>query len=758
MRKKLVALVVLGACQSLALSLLPTPSDIKLEEGNCFIQSPLTVNGPARLTQYTSDLFGRTLAIQVLPFSAQKAQVIFKNSRRAGPDAEAYDLRISPQGIEIEASSNSGSIYGLATLWQILSESNVGNSSGRIPCLSIHDNPRFAWRGVLIDSARHFQSIGTLKKIIEAMALHKMNVLHWHLVDDQAWRLEIKKYPNLALVGGYRVPAGPAAAHDIDPATGRVRLYGGYYSQDQVRDLVDYASFLGVTIVPEIEMPGHSTAAQVAYPGIAASPHPPTTVPSDWGVFQNLYSVDDKTFLFLQDVLDEVMQLFPSHFIHVGGDEAVKNQWQNSPQAQAVMQKWGLQSEDQLQAWFIQRINSYLQSKGRRLIGWDEILAPGLSNNAAIMSWHGSEAAVKAARQGFDAVLTPDPELYFDDVMNTSEEEPPGNSAKTRSLQYVYQFQLPTGLTAQENGHILGIENALWAEHMRTEEQLQKMMFPRQLAVAELAWSHTPRDWQQFLARIPAGQERLRSLNIPFSDSPFEPFFHTTILSGQKSFTLSLDNQTGFGEIRYTLDGSEPGTGSTLFVQEIALPLPSTVKAATFSGGVRISDVHQRVFDQLSARERTSFALESCDPNGYIANVEDDAPLVGPRAVFRVDLLNPCWIYRSADLTEISALSAKVGQIPFSFKMDNVSVNTKSLQPLSGGVLEVRLDSCNGDLVASFSLDPALGNEAVTSLQDSPISGISGIHDLCYQFSQRSQDLLWTLKSVGLVPKGLVTQ
>ncbi|HET7204241.1 MAG TPA: family 20 glycosylhydrolase, partial [Steroidobacteraceae bacterium] len=293
---------------------------------------------------------------------------------QSGIPAEGYRLVVAPDAVTLTASDVAGLRHGAVSLWQLAATApTAGGATGttvtliRLPGLRVDDAPEFRWRGLMLDSARHYQSPAFIERFLDWMALHKLNVLHWHLTDDQAWRLEIKRYPRLTEVGAWRVPAGRAAQRDLDPATGRPRLHGGFYKQDTVRRLVRYAADRGITIVPEIEMPGHATAAVAAYPELGLGTVAPGAVPADWGIYPNLFNVEESTFAFLEDVLREVMDLFPGTYVHVGGDEAVKDQWRASPRVQARMRELGLRDEAALQGYFVQRIGRFLEANGRRL-------------------------------------------------------------------------------------------------------------------------------------------------------------------------------------------------------------------------------------------------------------------------------------------------------------------------------------------------------------------------------------------------------
>ena len=427
---------------------------------------------------------------------------------------EAYRLIVSPSGVVVSASKPAGLFYGAVTLWQLLT-AEPGAGPVTLASRTIDDSPRFAWRGLLLDSSRHFQSPAYIKHFIDWMAALKLNVFHWHLTDDEGWRLEIKHYPKLTGIGAWSVPAGQAPAADIDPATGKPRLQGGFYTQDEVRDIVAYAAARHITILPEIEMPGHATAAIAAYPELGTEPVPNGRPSSDWGVHYNLYNIDDATFTFLENVLTEVMELFPSPYIHIGGDEAVKDQWKASPKIQARMKDLHVATEDELQAWFVRRIEAFLEAHHRRLVGWDEILQGGIAPHATVMSWRGLDGALAAAHQGHDTILAPAPDLYFDNRQSDAPGEPPGRG-KVISLESVYKFNpAPGALSADEQRHILGAQANLFTEHVRTEENASRMVYPRAAAFAEMVWTPTARmDWADFSARLPAERARYARLGL----------------------------------------------------------------------------------------------------------------------------------------------------------------------------------------------------------------------------------------------------
>ena len=444
---------------------------------------------------------------------AGASRILFEIDSTVSPEApEGYVLQADRSGVRVAASDERGLFYGAVTLWQLLSSAQ--GEAVRIPALRIEDAPRFAWRGLMLDSARHFQSVDQIKQLLDTMARHKLNTFHWHLTDDQGWRIEIPKYPRLMEVAACRIPAGEAGT---DPATGQARPYCGYYTQAQIRDIVAYAAQRHITIVPEFDMPGHVQAVVAAYPRYGSLGDTPA-VSNEWGVHQYLFNVDEETFGFIEDVLDQIIELFPGPYIHIGGDEAVKTQWQASAGVQARMKELGIADETVLQSWFIKRIGTYLEGKDRRLLGWDEILDGGIAPQATVMSWRGTEGGIAAARAGHDVVMTPKDQLYLDYQQTLSPNEPPGRPTQV-TLRDVYDFDpVPAALTPAQRVHVLGVQANVWTEHLRSWDRVQHAYFPRVAALAESAWSPVKqKDYAGFLARLPAQLARYRAFDIAYA-------------------------------------------------------------------------------------------------------------------------------------------------------------------------------------------------------------------------------------------------
>jgi hexosaminidase len=504
-------------------SIIPQPSSVQSFEGSFELTSRTSIV----VNNDTSDL-GETLRGYLVPATGFPLQL----SRRAGNNSivlridkrltrlgdEGYDLRVDEHRIEIDSEKPAGVFYGMQTLRQLLPVSIfrmavIQDDSWAVPCVTIEDIPRFSWRGVHLDVARHFMPKGFVMKFIDLMALNKLNVFHWHLTDDQGWRIEIKKYPELTRVGAFRKDS----MLTYNPPTYEGKPHGGFYTQDDIREVVAYAAKRFVTVVPEIEMPGHSQAAIAAYPELGNSKKP-MEVPVSWGVVEDVFNVEDSTIRFLQDVLTEVMSLFPSRFIHIGGDEVPKRQWHDSAEAQELMTRRGLKDEQELQSWFIHQMDDFLTAHGRRLIGWDEILEGGLASGATVMSWRGEAGGIAAAKAGHDVVMAPSGWTYFDHYQSKDQTHEPHAIGGYLPLQKVYEYEpIPAALTTDEAKHVLGAQAQLWTEYIPTPKQVEYMAFPRLCALAEVVWSpKESRNYADFQRRLEMHVQRLQILGVNY--------------------------------------------------------------------------------------------------------------------------------------------------------------------------------------------------------------------------------------------------
>lgn len=440
--------------------------------------------------------------------------------RRGNTSDEGYTLEVSPFQIRIDAASPAGLFYGCQTLRQMMPAATFGTKATgpvQIACARIEDAPRFRWRGAMLDSARHFMPKAFVMRFIDLLALHKLNSFHWHLTDDQGWRIEIKRYPKLTEVGAWRDETLVGHYGAKEPKYDGVR-HGGFYTQDEIREIVAYAARRHVNVVPEIEMPGHAQAAIAAYPELGNTDEQ-LRVMTTWGVNPNVLNTEDATIEFLQNVLAEVIELFPSKFIHVGGDECPKEQWKASERVQAKRKALGLKDEHEMQSWFIRQMDKWLADRGRRLIGWDEILEGGLAPGATVMSWRGVEGGITAAKAGHDVVMAPTSHLYFDYYQARPTSEEPLAIGGFLPLEKVYSFDpVPEGFTEDEAKHVLGAQGQLWSEYISTPEQAEYMGFPRICALAEVVWTpQAKRDFPDFLERLKGGHlARLAAMRVNY--------------------------------------------------------------------------------------------------------------------------------------------------------------------------------------------------------------------------------------------------
>jgi hexosaminidase len=588
--------------QAAAPAIVPCPAELKLLDGQFLIQpstSILVEAGQPEVRKAAESLAGllRLWTDYELPLCDQElgeaargpadSIVVRLHPSPAAANDEGYSLVIKPDAVLLDAPRTCGLLYGVVTIVQLLTgrPDAAQNDALRyqLPALEICDHPRYRWRGMLLDCGRHFMTKEFVKRYIDLLAMHKMNVLHWHLTEDQGWRIEIKKYPKLAEVGAWR----QATRADEQPrdADGR---YGGFYTQVDIRELVAYAKAWQITIVPEIEMPGHSRAALASYPELSCTGGP-FTVGTEWGVFDDVYCAgNDHTFEFLQDVLTEVLDLFPSEFIHIGGDEVPKTRWKACPKCQARIKAEGLKDENELQSYFVRRIENFLNSKGRRLVGWDEILEGGLAPNATVQSWRGMDAALAAARAGHDVISSPTSHCYLDYLQTPNPAAP--SSAGLITLEKTYSFEpTPPELTPEQAAHILGVEGSIWTERA-PQKWLDHQVFPRLCALAEVTWSPAAgRDWTDFTRRMAIHYARLDALGVTYCIPP--PRLVASSSSPEDGQTVVVESPPAGGEIHYTLDGSDPTRASPLFVEPLHLPATARLKARTFLKRGNVSDM-----------------------------------------------------------------------------------------------------------------------------------------------------------------------
>ena len=533
---------------------------------------------------------------------SQAPTIHLKKSTDADTPHEGYSMQVNEDGIVITSNNDPGILFGVQTLRQLLpaqaEQGKLDLTGHKIPHLFIIDFPRFQWRGMHLDVSRHFFPPDFVKQYIDMIAFHKMNTFHWHLTDDNGWRLEIKKYPELTEISAWRVDREHEPWREWSPIKeGEKATYGGFYTQEEVKEIVAYAAERNIRVIPEIEMPGHTSEVFAAFPELSCRGERLHVVPgSYWPNVDIFCAGNDSVFTFLEDVIDEVAELFPAEYIHIGGDEAQKIRWEQCPKCQARIKEEGLADEHELQSWFIRKMEQYLISKDKRLIGWDEILEGGLAPEATVMSWRGEAGGVKAAKAGHDVVMTPTSHCYFDYYQGDPETEPEAIGGYL-PLMKVYSYEpIPEELEPHEHKYVLGSQANLWSEWITTTSHAEYMVLPRMSALSEVVWSaKAARDWDNFQTRIPALFERFDALGWNYSLGTFL----VEIIPGrlQKSHVaVRIKSEQPRLDVRYTTDGSEPQLSSSIYAGTIQLTQDATVKAALFDDKERKGRVSERSF------------------------------------------------------------------------------------------------------------------------------------------------------------------
>ncbi|MDX5420041.1 MAG: glycoside hydrolase family 20 protein [Hymenobacteraceae bacterium] len=510
--------------------------------------------------------------------------------------AEGYTLSVNPNRITLAAKEANGAFLGIQTVRQLLPAKN-NSQSALIPALQIVDKPRYTWRGMHLDVTRHFFPVEFVKQYIDYLAMHKMNTFHWHLTDDQGWRIEIKKHPKLTEVGAWRDSTLIGHYWDL-PQTYRKQRHGGYYTQEQIKEVVAYAQERFINVVPEIEMPGHALAALAAYPELSCNggPH---KVESKWGIFHDVFCAgNEQTFAFLEDVLTEVMELFPSKIIHVGGDESPKTRWKECPKCQKRIKEEGLKDEHELQSYFVQRMEKFVNKQGRIIIGWDEILEGGLAPNAYVMSWRGTKGGIAAAKEKHYVVMSPGTHLYFDHYQGERDLEPTAIHGYS-TLEKVYSFEpTPSELSADEKKYILGAQANVWSEYIPTTEHVEYMVFPRISALSEVLWTPAKqKDWESFQNRMQEQYKRYDAMGINYSRSAFNVRQQLQVDTVSGSAKVSFATDAANVKLHYTLDGSEPTAKSQVYNGPFVLRKTATIRAGAFVDGKLTGKVSTKTFE-----------------------------------------------------------------------------------------------------------------------------------------------------------------
>lgn len=541
-RTLLACLVLLAATTTKAQEINLVPQPVWMEQGTGQMKITKTTkiiaaNSETRksanfLNTYLKTFYGFQLPVQAEGSAATANAIVLHNGAKSKRIPGVYTMEVRNNHVLIEG-DNEGVFYGIQTLIQLLPLEKTTTLA--IPQLSVKDSARFAYRGMHLDVGRHFFPVSYVKKYIDFIAMHKMNTFHWHLTEDQGWRIEIKKYPKLTQVGGFR--NGTIIGHH--PGTGNDHTrYGGFYTQDEIREVVKYASERYVTILPEIELPGHASAAIAAYPELSCFPQEATRHPAKvtwagdstgkqvqqaWGVYPDVFAPTEYTFKFLEDVFDEVIKLFPGTYIHIGGDECPKDNWKRSAFCQQLIKEKGLKDEHGLQSYFIGRIEKYLNSKGKQIIGWDEILEGGLAPNATVMSWRGEKGGIEAAQQHHSVIMTPGSHVYLDHSQYKKEDSV--TIGGYLPLQRVYGYEpVPKELNEEQARYIAGAQGNVWTEYMAYPSKIEYMIFPRMSALSEVLWSPKgSRNWSSFEKRLPGLLKRYDWLKVNYSTAYQDP-------------------------------------------------------------------------------------------------------------------------------------------------------------------------------------------------------------------------------------------
>ncbi|WP_299756675.1 family 20 glycosylhydrolase [uncultured Pontibacter sp.] len=593
-------------------SIIPKPQHLTLQKGEFILTADTRIYVPAKNEELQS--IADKLVQSIKTATGIQPQVVQKNpSKRAKniihlslsstPDTlgnEGYTLEVTPDKIILAANQLNGLYWGSQTIRQLL-PAQPTKAPVAIAAVSIADKPRYQWRGMHLDVVRHFQPVEFVKQYIDYLAMHKMNTLHWHLTDDQGWRIEIKKYPKLTQTSAWRDSTLEGHYWDL-PQTYKKERHGGFYTQEEIKEVVKYAQERYITVVPEIEMPGHAVAALASYPELSCTGGP-FHVETKWGIFKDVFCAgNEQTFTFLEDVLTEVMDLFPSKYIHIGGDESPKDRWKVCDKCQQRIADEKLKDEHELQSYFVQRMEKFVNAKGRQIIGWDEILEGGLAPNAAVMSWRGTKGGIAAAKEKHYVVMTPGTHVYFDHYQGDRTLEPTAIHGYS-PLSKVYDFEpTPAELTPDEQKYILGAQANVWTEYIPTQSHVEYMIFPRIAALSEVLWTPAKlKNWDNFKQRMQQQYQRYEAMGVNYSKSAYQVRQKIELNPKHKSATVTFATDAAGADIYYTLDGSEPTAQSQKYSKSFKLDKAALIKAGSFVDGQLVGQVTTSTFDANKA-------------------------------------------------------------------------------------------------------------------------------------------------------------
>ena len=718
-------------------NIIPKPLFQKIEKGVFILDEKTFIDSYGEfqnVANFLKSYFSETYNFKLLSNKSNN-QILFINDSSIKND-EGYQLKITEKNISISSKTTKGAFYAVQSLIQLL-PIKTDSKEIAIQCLEIKDEPQFVYRGMHLDVARHFFSVDFIKKYINLMSILKMNTFHWHLTEDQGWRIEIKKYPKLQEIAAFRNETLIGHYND-QPQKFDGKKYGGFYTQEEIKEIVKYASERQITIIPEIEMPGHSQAAIAAYPELGCTGEQ-IEVATKWGVFEDIYCTKEETFKFLEDVIDEVVLLFPGKYIHIGGDEAPKLHWKNCENCQKLIKKEGLKDEHELQNYFITRMEKYINSKGKQIIGWDEILEGGLAPNATVMSWRGTNGAVEAAKQKHTVILTPQSHCYFDHYQSENENEPLAIGGFL-PLEKVYHFNpIPKELNKEESKYVLGAQGNVWTEYLSTPEKVEYMVFPRTIALSEAIWSSSVnKNYDDFINRLEIFNKRLDAMNVNYANHLYE--VNGELLNDNGKLSYKLETITN-KKIVYTLDGKEP---VNLLHKEYDKPIKidssTTIKAVVFNtDGKQLGTIfeqrinlHKAVGKQISLNILPNEAYNSGGKQALINGISGNNKRYGDKE----------WLGFSGDDVEITIKFNTATEIN---KISTRFYNGKGQWIYAPKEINLQLDLENGKI--------AVSKNKLTK-NDSILVNFSFIFHELNPNKEKINSIKLTIPNYGIIPEG----